>query len=66
LLQPLVRLVPLLLLRVSLLVWGTKGGNGHGGKAGEQLGNAGVGVALTALAASMLAGMGAVVRKARH
>ncbi len=45
---------------------GTKGGNGHGGKAGEQLGNAGVGVALTALAASMLAGMGAAVRKMRH
>ena len=42
---------------------GTKGGNGHGGKAGEQLGNAGVGVALTA---SMLAGMGAAVRKMRH
>ncbi|MDK8338327.1 hypothetical protein QP776_06170 [Gardnerella vaginalis] len=49
-----------------MLVWGTKGGNGHGGKAGEQLGNAGVGVALTALAASMLAGMGAAVRKMRH
>ena len=45
---------------------GTKGGNGHGGKAGEKLGNAGVGVALTALAASMLAGMGAAVRKMRH
>ena len=44
----------------------TKGGNGHGGKAGEKLGNAGVGVALTALAASMLAGMGAAVRKMRH
>ena len=43
-----------------------KGGNGHGGKAGEKLGNAGVGVALTALAASMLAGMGAAVRKMRH
>ena len=43
---------------------GTKGGNGH--KAGEKLGNAGVGVALTALAASMLAGMGAAVRKMRH
>ena len=43
----------------------TKGGNGHG-KAGEKLGNAGVGVALTALAASMLAGMGAAVRKMRH
>ena len=42
-----------------------KGGNGHG-KAGEKLGNAGVGVALTALAASMLAGMGAAVRKMRH
>ena len=42
----------------------TKGGNGH--KAGEKLGNAGVGVALTALAASMLAGMGAAVRKMRH
>ncbi|MFU0516114.1 hypothetical protein ACMZ7E_04950 [Gardnerella vaginalis] len=41
-----------------------KGGNGH--KAGEKLGNAGVGVALTALAASMLAGMGAAVRKMRH
>ncbi|MFU0516158.1 hypothetical protein ACMZ7E_05180 [Gardnerella vaginalis] len=39
---------------------------GHGGKAGEKLGNAGVGVALTALAASMLAGMGAAVRKMRH
>ena len=45
---------------------GAKGGHGHGGKAGEQLGNAGVGVALTALAASMLAGMGAAVRKMRH
>ncbi|MFU0515817.1 hypothetical protein ACMZ7E_03380 [Gardnerella vaginalis] len=45
---------------------GAKGGNGHGGKAGEKLGNAGVGVALTALAASMLAGMGAAVRKMRH
>ena len=45
---------------------GTKGGNGHGGKSGEKLGNAGVGVALTALAASMLAGMGAAVRKMRH
>ncbi|WP_019261752.1 hypothetical protein [Gardnerella vaginalis] len=44
---------------------GAKGGNGKG-KAGEQLGNAGVGVALTALAASMLAGMGAAVRKMRH
>ena len=44
---------------------GAKGGNGHG-KAGEKLGNAGVGVALTALAASMLAGMGAAVRKMRH
>ena len=43
----------------------TKGGKGHG-KAGEKLGNAGVGVALTALAASMLAGMGAAVRKMRH
>ncbi|MFP1703245.1 hypothetical protein [Gardnerella vaginalis] len=43
----------------------TKGGNGHG-KSGEKLGNAGVGVALTALAASMLAGMGAAVRKMRH
>ncbi|MES5088890.1 hypothetical protein [Gardnerella vaginalis] len=43
----------------------TKGGNSHG-KAGEKLGNAGVGVALTALAASMLAGMGAAVRKMRH
>ncbi|NSX25678.1 hypothetical protein HRR15_06435, partial [Gardnerella vaginalis] len=42
-----------------------KGGNGHG-KSGEKLGNAGVGVALTALAASMLAGMGAAVRKMRH
>ncbi|AYZ21426.1 hypothetical protein [Gardnerella vaginalis] len=42
-----------------------KGGNGKG-KAGEKLGNAGVGVALTALAASMLAGMGAAVRKMRH
>ncbi|AEF31459.1 hypothetical protein HMPREF9231_0142 [Gardnerella vaginalis HMP9231] len=40
-----------------------KGGNG---KSGEKLGNAGVGVALTALAASMLAGMGAAVRKMRH
>ncbi|CRH87742.1 hypothetical protein [Gardnerella vaginalis] len=38
---------------------------GHG-KSGEKLGNAGVGVALTALAASMLAGMGAAVRKMRH
>ncbi|MFU0552797.1 hypothetical protein [Gardnerella vaginalis] len=45
---------------------GAKGGNGNGGKAGEKLGNAGVGVALTALAASMLAGMGAAVRKMRH
>ena len=44
---------------------GAKGGHGDG-KAGEQLGNAGVGVALTALAASMLAGMGAAVRKMRH
>ena len=44
---------------------GAKGGHGKG-KAGEQLGNAGVGVALTALAASMLAGMGAAVRKMRH
>ena len=44
---------------------GTKGGHGTG-KAGEKLGNAGVGVALTALAASMLAGMGAAVRKMRH
>ena len=44
---------------------GAKGGHGNG-KAGEQLGNAGVGVALTALAASMLAGMGAAVRKMRH
>ena len=44
---------------------GAKGGNGKG-KAGEKLGNAGVGVALTALAASMLAGMGAAVRKMRH
>ena len=43
----------------------TKGGKGHG-KSGEKLGNAGVGVALTALAASMLAGMGAAVRKMRH
>ncbi|EGL14307.1 hypothetical protein HMPREF9435_1307 [Gardnerella vaginalis 315-A] len=42
-----------------------KGGKGHG-KSGEKLGNAGVGVALTALAASMLAGMGAAVRKMRH
>ncbi|MFU0555362.1 hypothetical protein ACMZ73_00160 [Gardnerella vaginalis] len=42
-----------------------KGAKGHG-KAGEKLGNAGVGVALTALAASMLAGMGAAVRKMRH
>ncbi|MFU0540591.1 hypothetical protein [Gardnerella vaginalis] len=42
-----------------------KGGNGHG-KSCEKLGNAGVGVALTALAASMLAGMGAAVRKMRH
>ena len=42
-----------------------KGGNGHG-KSGEKLGNAGVGVALTALAASMLAGMGVAVRKMRH
>ena len=42
-----------------------KGANGHG-KSGEKLGNAGVGVALTALAASMLAGMGAAVRKMRH
>ena len=44
---------------------GAKGGHGKG-KAGEKLGNAGVGVALTALAASMLAGMGAAVRKMRH
>ncbi|NSX27139.1 hypothetical protein HRR11_01415 [Gardnerella vaginalis] len=42
-----------------------KGAKGHG-KSGEKLGNAGVGVALTALAASMLAGMGAAVRKMRH
>ncbi|UQA78639.1 peptidase [Gardnerella vaginalis] len=33
---------------------------------GKKLPTTGVGVALTALAASMLAGMGAVVRKARH
>jgi hypothetical protein len=52
-----------LLLRVSLLLRVV--GNGHG-KSGEKLGNAGVGVALTALAASMLAGMGAAVRKMRH
>ncbi|MFU0566355.1 hypothetical protein ACMZ72_06885, partial [Gardnerella vaginalis] len=42
-----------------------KSAKGHG-KSGEKLGNAGVGVALTALAASMLAGMGAAVRKMRH
>ncbi|MDK6695578.1 hypothetical protein QP177_03215 [Gardnerella vaginalis] len=42
-----------------------KAAKGHG-KSGEKLGNAGVGVALTALAASMLAGMGAAVRKMRH